>query len=172
MQVESFELPQAPPRVRVFGAHDFHVTLGFLGAVQELDARKAWTLIETFQSLAQVQGTFSGVKPLGNPRKPSALSAMIADGREALSKMILEARAPLLTAADDRQEARPPLPHMTIARIQRRAKGSERREALRWAEALDVGRASFTVRFVALYTWSNDRERRLFEIVERHPLSA
>ena len=61
---------------------------------------------------------------------------------------------------------------MTLARIQRRAKGADRREAIRWAESLDVGRASFHVASVALYTWSTDREERLFQIVERHDLSS
>lgn len=172
MQVAGLELPPAPPRVRVFSAPDLHVTLGFLGVVQELDARKAWKLIDAFGSLASVGGTFSRVTALGNPRKPSALSAMIAEGSEALSEMILEARAPLLDAADAPPDPRPPLPHMTIARIQRRAKGAERRAALEWAESLDVQGASFQVASVALYTWSADRERRLFEIVERHPLAA
>ena len=59
---------------------------------------------------------------------------------------------------------------MTLARIQRRAKGSERREALQWAESLDVGDATFSVRSVALYTWSTDRPKRLFQIVERYEL--
>ena len=77
------------------------------------------------------------VKALGNPRKPSALSALVGEGQEPLSEMIAEARAPLLAAADAPPDDRPPLPHMTIARIQRRAKGAERREALRWAEGLD-----------------------------------
>ena len=45
MQVEGLDLPPAPKRVRVFGASDLHVTLGFLGSVQEAEALRAWTLI-------------------------------------------------------------------------------------------------------------------------------
>lgn len=171
MQVEGLHLPPAPPRVRVFGASDLHVTLGFLGSVQEAEARKAWDLVGSFPSFRRVTGTFDRVKPLGNPRKPSALSAIVGDGSEALSEMIAEARAPLLAAADVPPDDRPPLPHMTLARVQRRAKGAERREALRWAEALEVGEATFAARSVALYTWSTDRPKRLFQIVERHELS-
>jgi len=172
MQVKGLHLPPAPPRVRVFGASDLHVTLGFLGSVQEMAAREAWKLIERFPSFRSVTGSFERVKPLGNPRKPSALSAMVDAGGEALSEMIGEARGPLLAAAEAPPDERPPLPHMTIARIQRRAKGGERREALRWAESIDVTAASFVASSVALYTWSTDRPERLFEIVERLELGS
>ena len=172
MQVEGLHLPPAPPRVRVFGASDLHITLSFLGSVEEAEARKAWELIGSFASFHAVAGTFDRVKPLGHPRKPSALSAMVDDGREALAEMIAEARGPLLAAGDAPPDDRPPLPHMTLARIQRRAKSAERREALRWAEAVDVGRASFNAASVALYTWSTDRQERLFQIVEQHDLSS
>jgi 2'-5' RNA ligase len=171
MQVEGLRLPPAPPRVRVFGASDLHVTLGFLGSVQESEAARAWALIGSFSSFRSVRGTFDRVKPLGNPRRPTALSAMVDDGKEALSEMIAEARAPLLEAADAPPDDRAPLPHMTIARIQRRAMRVERREAMRWAERLDVGSATFSARSVALYTWSTDRPDRLFQIVERRELA-
>lgn len=167
MEVEGIRLPPAPPRVRVFSDSDLHVTLGFLGSVQESDARKAWTLIDDFRSFRAVEGSFSGVKPLGNPRKPSALSAIIDQGREELSEMIAEARAPLLEAAGAPPDTRPPLPHMTVARVQRKAKAPERRVALHWAREIDVAEASFAATSVALYTWAEDRETHLFRIVER-----
>jgi 2'-5' RNA ligase len=170
MHVEGLDLPTAPPRVRLFGAADLHVTLGFLGTVQHSEALAAWAELGRFRSLRSVRGTFGGVKPLGNPRKPSALSAIVDKGREAMSEMIAEARGPLLSAAGADPDDRPPLPHMTIARIQRRARGPERRQALRWAEALDLSKARFTASSVALYTWSTDRQERLFQIVEQHPM--
>jgi 2'-5' RNA ligase len=82
--------------------------------------------------------------------------------------MIAEARVPLLEAAGAPLDTRPPLPHMTIGRVQRRATASERRAALQWAGSIDLRGASFTVTSVALYTWSDDRQERLFRIVEQH----
>lgn len=172
MQVERLRLPPAPPRVRVFTDTDLHVTLGFLGAVQEAEAQKAWALIDGFASFRQVMGSFSEVKPLGNPRKPSALSAIVDTGRDTLSEMIVEARSPLLEAAGAPPDTRAPLPHMTVARVQRRATADERRSALRWARELDTSKARFTASSVALYTWSDDRQNRLFRIVERYDLPA
>jgi 2'-5' RNA ligase len=168
MQVEGLRLRSAPPRVRVFAISDLHVTLGFLGPVQEPDARKAWGRIDDFPSFRPVTGSFSGVEPLGHPRKPSALAAMVDAGWEPLSEMIAEAREPLLSTAGAPEDARPPLPHMTLARIQRRARGAERREALRWAQAIDLSSVAFTASSVALYTWADDRQERLFQIVQRH----
>ena len=93
---------------------------------------------------------------------------MVDTGGEPLSGMIAEARETLLSAAGSPQDIRPPLPHMTVARIQRRARGAERREALRWAQAIDLNGVAFTAPSVALYTWADDRQEHLFKIVERH----
>lgn len=169
MQVEGLRLhPAPPPRVRAFATADLHVTLGFLGSVEESDAGKAWDLIGDCRSFRRVTGSFSGVEPLGHPRKPSALSAMIDAGREPLSEMIAAVRGPLLHAAGAPEDSRPPLPHMTLARIQRRATAAERQEALRWAQAVDLRGVTYTASSVALYTWAHDRQERLFRIVERY----
>lgn len=163
--------PDPPPRVRLFSAEDLHVTLSFLGSVTDEAAHQAWTHVGNFDSLQAVTGSFSGVEPLGNPRKPSALSAIVQDGKDPLTEMIAEARGPLLAAAGAREDPRPPLPHMTVARIQRRASGRERREALRWAQAIDLSGVTFRAESIALYTWASDRKERLFRIVERRALS-
>ena len=169
MQVDGLRLhPSPPPRVRVFATSDLHVTLGFLGPIAESDARRAWDRIGEFPSFGTVTGSFSGVEPLGHPSKPSALCAMVDDGREPLAGMITEARQTLLSAAGAPEDTRPPLPHMTLARIQRRAKAAERRQALRWADTIDLRAVTFTAPSVALYTWADDRQERLFQIVERH----
>lgn len=169
MQVVNLHLRPAPPaRVRLFTASDLHITLGFLGAVQESNARKAWGRIGDFASFRSINGSFSGVEPLGHPRKPSALAAMVDAGRDALSGMIAQARDPLLRTAGTPEDSRPPLPHMTLARIQRRANAAERREALRWAQAIDLAGVAFTAASVALYTWAQDRQERLFQIIEQH----
>jgi len=169
MQVANLHLrPAPPPRVRLFVTSDLHVTLVFLGSVQASDARKAWDRIGDFASFRRVSGTFTGVEPLGHPRKPSALSALVDTGRDALSEMIAEAREPLLSAAGAPEDSRRPLPHMTLARIQRRANAAERREALRWARGIDLRSVRFTAPSVALYTWADDRQERLFRIVERY----
>jgi len=61
---------------------------------------------------------------------------------------------------------------MTLARIQRRANRAERREALRWAREIDLRGVTFRVRSIALYTWADDRQERLFRIVEEQILGS
>jgi len=136
--------------------------------VEESAARRAWARIAEFPSFGSVTGAFSGVEPLGHPGKPSALCAIVDEGRERLAEMIAEAREVLLRAAGAPEDTRPPLPHMTLARIQRRAKAAERRQALRWAHTIDLRAVTFTAPSVALYTWADDRQERLFQVVERH----
>lgn len=92
---------------------------------------------------------------------------MVESGREPLTEMIAEARETVLSAAGAPEDTRPPLPHMTLARIQRRAKAAERRAALRWAQGIDLRGVTFTAPSVALYTWADDRRERLFQIVEQ-----
>jgi 2'-5' RNA ligase len=169
MQVDGLKPhPAPPPRVRVFATSDLHVTLGFLGSVEESDARSAWNRIGDFAAFRRVAGSFGGVEPLGRPGKPSALCAIVDAGREPLVEMIAEARAPLLSEAGAPEDTRPPLPHMTLARIQRRANAAERRQALRWAHTIDLSDATFTAPSIALYTWADDRREHLFQIVEQH----
>jgi len=140
--------------------------------VEESDARRAWDRIGDYPSFQRVTGSFSGIEPLGHPAKPSALSAMVDAGREPLAEMIAEARETLLSAAGAPEDTRPPLPHMTLARIQRRANAAERRHALRWAHTIDLRGVTFTAPSVALYTWADDRQERLFQIVERYVLGS
>ncbi len=93
---------------------------------------------------------------------------MVDTGRGPLAEMIAEARESLLSAAGAPEDSRLPLPHMTLARIQRRASAAERGVALRWAQAIDLGGVTFTAPSVALYTWADDRQERLFQIIEQH----
>lgn len=108
---------------------------------------------------------------LGSPRRPSALSALVAEGRSELASAIGQLRGPLLLAAGAPPDTREPLPHVTLARIQRKASSSERRAAVAWASELDLSSVSFCIDALGLYTWAQDRAERLFTIKERLKLA-
>lgn len=164
----------APPCVRMFVAEDLHMTVAFLGSVEERQAGSAWAeAARLAASLGrQVKGDFVRVQPLGNPRRPSALAALIGLGAEPLAELMQALQGPALAAAELPPETRGPLPHVTLGRIARRASRPERREALRWAEALDLSALRFSVSRLALYTWAEDRRQRLFRIVQSLQLAA
>ncbi len=164
-------LSPAPPEVRLFAASDLHATVAFLGGVQERAARRAFALAPSWPT-GPLGVRLGGVRGLGARRKPSALSALLEANAERVADGIAAVRAPMLAAAGARPDDRPPLPHVTLARIGRRADARQRRAALDWAEALDLGSPRVRLDRLALYTWAPDRRERLFEIVAEHTLQS
>lgn len=114
------------------------------------------------------------VRAFGSKRHPSALSAVIEEGAEAgggpVSALIGGMRDRLLESAGARPDRRPPRPHVTLARISRRARPEERRAALAWAASVDLNAPEALLDRLALYTWGLDRHRSLFQIVDEFAL--
>jgi 2'-5' RNA ligase len=83
---------------------------------------------------------------------------------EEVERAMASSRGAAYAAAGVTPDARPPKAHITVARPQRRATPAQRREALRWAEAL-APEARLRLASPALYSWSLDRSQTLFRIV-------
>ena len=156
-------LQPAPAGVRVFAPEDLHLTVAFLGPVDEARAHRAWDALEW--PLSQTEISLGSVVPLGPTARPSALSALLLPGREEVESAVASVRDTLLDHAAVPRELRPPLAHVTLARPKRAADSNERRDALAWAASLDLGEPATTLSRIALYTWSNDRSKSLFRIV-------
>ncbi|MDH5492313.1 MAG: hypothetical protein OEY14_10200 [Myxococcales bacterium] len=159
----------APASLRTFAPEDLHLTVAFLGAVSEERARAAWELADAF-SLAPLTVGLERVAPMGPARRASALAALVAEGREGLIEAIRESRDLFHDRAEIERETRAPLPHLTLARIPRGASEEERDAALAWARSLEVASLSLHLERLALYSWAEDRARRLFRIVEARKL--
>lgn len=155
-----------PAGVRLFHPDDLHLTVAFLGGVGEAAARAAFAAARGFR-LATRMITLGPVVPMGNPRRPSALSARLVEGDRDLAAAITDVRDAICDAAEAKRELRPALPHLTIARPRRSATYGERAAAVRWAATLDLGAPRLELSALALYTWSETRSARLFTIVER-----
>jgi 2'-5' RNA ligase len=156
---------EAPKGVRLFDREDLHLTVAFLGSVAEREARLGFAQARAF-ALGVCEITLGRVVPMGNPRRPSALSARIVEGERELSEAITNVRDAICDAAGAAREHRPALPHLTIARPRRTATYAERAAALGWAAALDLGAPRLVLSSIALYTWSEARKERLFARVE------
>ena len=65
---------------------------------------------------------------------------------------------------------RKPKAHVTLARPKRRATERERAAGLVWASELDVRAVRVRLDRVALYTWDEARDERLFRIVAERRL--
>ncbi len=146
-------LPDAPPGVRAMGPGDLHITVAFLGPVDEDRARAAF-------------------KTHPVPRVPPAvtLSRLVALGANAMSLLldpegpahpvaqaIAAVRDDLCDAASARREARPPRPHVTIARGPRAPAPAV--DAWRAAHEHTLVGTQVALRSAALFTWSDQRDR-------------
>jgi 2'-5' RNA ligase len=152
----------APPAsVRAFHPSDLHATIAFLGAVEEERARAAWAALAL--DVAPRAITMREVVPLG----ASALSATIHD--DALTQA-MTAREAVWAAAGCARDDRPPLAHVTVARMARRASPADRSAAIAWAAGLRLEHVPARIDRVALYVGLEDRRERLFRIVESRAL--
>ena len=159
-------LPPAPQGTRLMGAADLHLTVAFLGGLAEARARHAFETLAR-DPVERVFATLGAVVPLGHPRRPSALSALVegrTDSGQALDEAIRGWRDRALVAAELAPEERDPLPHITLARLGRSAVA--RRDGLDWAARIDLERASVQLDRFALYRTRRERSDRLFEILD------
>jgi len=162
---------QGPPEgVRLFAEADLHMTVAFLGASGEAAAQRAWDRRSLARASA-ISASLGAVVPMGPPRRFSALAAELQAGRDAAGQLIEALRAPMLEAAGARPDNRPPRPHITVARLRRRAAPAERLGALAWASALELEGLRAELAELVLYTWAEDRTRTLFRAVASERLA-
>jgi 2'-5' RNA ligase len=158
-------VPDPPRNFRRFHADDLHLTVAFLGTVEQAAGRAAWEHAASF-ALPPLTATLGRVVPMGNPRRYSALSLELEQGRDELAAAIGACRDAMCSAAGATPDTRPPRPHVTLARPSRRATPDDRRAGLAWAGHVEVRGRAVHLAHIALYTWADDRTARLFRIVE------
>jgi 2'-5' RNA ligase len=154
-------VPQPPGGVRLFAPEDVHLTVAFLGPCGEVRAEAAFELAREWPA-GPIDATLGEVRPMGNPRHPSALSAIVTDGAAVLSSAILAVRDGMRERAGAPVEDQAPLPHVTIARPSRRASRETQRAAIAWARSVDLAGPHVTLSRLVLYTHAEDRALRLF----------
>jgi len=158
-----------PPGTRLFAPADLHLTVAFLGPVGDAAARRAWAEVPALLSGVPggpIDATLDGVVPMGHPLHPSALSALLYQGNDAVVALITALRGRLLGLAGARPDRRAPKPHLTVARPGRRASDAERSRAVTWARGLQLSGVPVHLDRIALYTWADDRRRGLFRVVD------
>jgi 2'-5' RNA ligase len=168
------QLPAPPPGFRRYGPEDVHITLTFLGGCGEAAAQRALQVLDERLPLAQqppIAFSLGEVTAMGSSRAYSALSALLARGREETETCIAALRDPLTEIALGRREKRAPKAHVTIARPLRRANDSHRLAGREWAARLDLSSVKGTLDRIALYTWNEDRHERLFRVVAERRLA-
>lgn len=154
-------LTQLPAGLRRFSPEDLHITLAFLGTVDEATAWAAWHAApyppaEGFAVAAR------SWRALGPPQRPSAYGLIVDEANDTLAAWIAQHRDAIRAAAGLEAERRPALPHVTLGRPPRRGGQAIRERIEHWLAAAAVPDWQFRLDRLALYTWSNDRRSRLF----------
>ena len=165
-------LSPPPDGTRLLAAADLHLTVAFLGHVGEARARAAFrglppTAIPRFEAL------LGATVAMGNPRHPSALCALVERvgvHGPSIAESLLGPRDGMLEAAGLPVETRAMKPHITLARLRRRAGANERRQAVAWADEINLTSTRISLDRVGLYTAARDRKERAYDIVESRDL--
>jgi 2'-5' RNA ligase len=167
-------LPPLPSNFRRFQPEDVHLTLAFLGTCGDAGAERAIAALDQHldeQPQPPIVISLGEVVAMGGSRHSySALSALLGEGRAEATACILALRDRLTLAASGRTEKRPPKPHVSIARPRSRASELDRAAGLSWAGALQLQGVRAQLDRIALYTWSETRRERMFEIVAERRL--
>ena len=169
------ELPEPPRSFRRFHEEDVHLTLAFLGGVGEAAAERSLAALDerlASTPVPSIDVSLGEVVPMGSRSRYTALSALLARGRPEATDCITALRDLLTETANGRREKRAAKPHVTIARPRHRATDADREAGLVWAAQLDVGAVHATLDRIALYTWSELRQARLFRIVAERQLAS
>lgn len=160
-----------PERVRALHPEDVHVTLAFLSGVAPERARAAWEAARALP-IEPMTVRLSRMIPMGPAQGWTALSATIGVGSEVVASAMLAVRDRATDAAGAWRETRPPLPHVTLARLHAKATDAQRGAARAWADSLVLDEIELRLSEIALYTGRRERPRGqpAYEIVERAPL--
>lgn len=168
------DLPPLPRFLRRFHPDDVHLTLSFLGGCgEEAALRGLAALAEQLRAtpVLPIGISLGEVVPMGGSRKSySALSALLDEGRAEATACVTSLRDIVSTAALGKCETRPAKPHVSIARPRSRATEADREAGLCWAAALDLRAVRANLDRVALYTWAEMRNERLFRVVAEQML--
>lgn len=152
---------EAPPGWRWFHPADLHVTLAFFGPARP---ERVEAVLHAMRAVppAGAPVDFTRWRLLPDERRFSALALMPDDDGDPLRPLMENWRGVLLQAADALGDARPALPHLTVARPPRKLPHEERARLRQWALGLAAPAVSGRPGPLSLFTWAADRPRRQF----------
>ncbi len=174
-------LSPPPDGTRLLAPADLHVTLAFLGPVEASRARTAFESIPR-DAICAFEIGLGPIVPMGHPKRFSALAArveILSTDASALLETLAGLRDRLLDTTGLRRDRRAMMPHVTLARVGRRASREERDRALGWAASEKLVSTRLPLDRIALYTTHRSRSAgtrgssrtpRAYDIVESRDL--
>ncbi|MBY0514068.1 MAG: RNA 2',3'-cyclic phosphodiesterase [Gemmataceae bacterium] len=163
-------LAKVAPEVRWAAPESLHVTLLFLG---EVDEREVVDVCRAVKAVAAGEPPFplrvSGVGAFPTVRRPKTVWAGITDGAENLRRLYERLEARLLDLGCYRKEERAYTPHLTLGRVRADAGGHPLVAELPKLLAWDGGRT--TVDEVVVYSGELTRDGPEYTPLGRGPLA-
>lgn len=155
----------APGGLRFLAPRDLHVTLTFLGRYDEALVPKMTALLRGLP-LKSVEITPDRLMALPQPRRFSALAFSVTAGRLEIEAQIAKWRTKICREAGAKTDVRPTLPHVTVARPERRIGEADREAALEWMLQMppqtDI---RLRLEMPRLYTWASGAEGARYRFV-------
>lgn len=145
---------EAPGGLRFLAPEDLHVTLAFLGRFDEALVKKMTSLLRGLP-LTSLDIAPDRLVALPQPRRFSALAFSVAAGRLEIEAQITKWRTKICREAGAKTDVRPTLPHVTVARPERRIGEADRDAALEWMLQMPPQtETKLRLEMPRLYTWA------------------
>lgn len=165
-----------PASTSLLSVEDLHLTIAFLGRVDDAAARAGFAALEW--PLGPVLATFARAEPMGEQDRFSALACRLARGRVEVEAAMGRSRGRVFEASGADPERRPPHAHVTIARVRSKASPDERAAAIAWARRAPLEAVEVGLDRVALFTAFDDARdrssdlggRRRYRVVDERAL--
>ena len=153
-----------PHNLKISSAVDLHITVSFLGNISPDISKKLCTVLQNIDPVC-FDFSLATLMPLPSKRHFSALSFSLNVGREQISRYMSTHRNTFHNIAGTQPDHRGPLPHITVARPQKRATVQERSGILDWMQTVSPPQLTFKTGKLSLYTWADDRKKKQYERV-------
>ncbi len=146
------------PGLRLLRPDQWHVTLAFIGEVDEAKVAAARTVLDSLPSHLGGEGRITRFLMLPSAAKARVVTLEIDDHEGAFSRLFEVVMDGLEAAEVMRREKRPFRPHLTVARLRKPGPVQPRSES---------GEARYAVESVCLYRSELKREGAVYTVVTR-----
>lgn len=151
------------PGLRLLRADQLHVTLAFIGEVDEVKVRAARAVVTGLPEGLGGEALLGGFLLLPSPRKARVVTLALRDAQGIFARLFETVMSGLEQADVMKREKRPFRPHLTIARLRQPGPVVPKSEC---------EEAPFAIESVCLYRSELKREGALYSVLERKKLEA
>jgi 2'-5' RNA ligase len=164
-------LARAAPDVKWVETENLHVTLLFLGEVDERDVLEVCRAVTyCCATLTPFSLSVEGVGCFGNPRRPRTIWIGVDEGAAEVKSLHAALEKVLLELGCYRREDRQYTPHITLGRVRQESAGADLAPAL--AKKADWNAGSVAIQEVLVISSELTPKGPIYSVLSRAPLGA